>query len=235
MLDPINSWPVPRAGAGAAESMKRSEARNTLSRVEETASTRNSEAARDQVILSSKAHPAVPPAEDPEVSEGDDTESGPRITAAFVLFEQVKSRLEQRFGMPRKAGPETVPPEEATWGERLIQATSGNTADRIVRYAAGFEEAYHRLQPEAGGEEKQPAFAGLLGEEIQAGFNDARAILEEEDASGEIGEYLLQTYQSVMERLKEFREEYLRQWNEIVEIPPPAAPDPGWDITEDLG
>lgn len=235
MLDPINFWPVPRDGAAAAESMKRHAARNTPSRVEETASTRNSEAARDQVILSTKAHPAVPPAEDPEVSEGDDAESGHRITAAFVLFEQVQSRLEQRFGMPRKAGPEMAPPEEATREEWQIQATPGNTADRIVRYAAGFEEAYNRLPPEAGGEEKRPAFAGLLGDEIQAGFNDARAILEGGDGSGEIGEYLQQTYQAVMERLREFREEYLRQWNGNGETPPPDAPDPGLDLTGDLG
>lgn len=235
MTNPTNSIPGSRLDAAPVDWVKRTETRILPSRKEAESPDPKNNLIRDQVILTSNPPSGAAREESATVRSESGGDIGAWVTTASVIFEQIKSQLERRLGIQREITGDAAIPNTASRDEWKVFAGSESTANQILRYASGFWPEYATQHPEASKEDNLDRFTRLLGEEVETGFDNAWAILSNHDSAPEIGEYLQRTYEMVLERLKEFREEFLQQWNQKAETPPPDIPNAGLDLTQDFG
>ncbi len=137
-----------------------------------------------------------------------------------VAYEEVKSQLEEYFGVSRDENSEDLKLAKDSSMEEWVEFfRPENTANRIVNFATGFFDAYQANHAEQEDEETVVGFTSLLGKAVQKGFEEAEKILGDFDKLGEIGENIKRTYHLVMKGLEEYRRENLNDLGLLPEKP----------------
>jgi hypothetical protein len=129
-----------------------------------------------------------------------------------VVYQEVKSQLERYYNvvpMDDEAKKRFEPPEDASAQKLMEFFSPANTATRIVDFATGYFSAYQQNHADKSNEENIDAFTKNIREAIEKGFKEAEKILGNFDELGDVGKNIKETYDKVIQKIDEYRTEYL--------------------------